>query len=171
MSTRESTINLILDIIPKDSLVVACNGKIGRELWELRTERGESPDDFIMLGSMGCALGIALGVAMNTPKQVYCLIGDGNFLMKMGTLATLKKLNPKNLHVYILNNGAHDSTGGQETSFDAIKRFLPYNINFRVIDVEKGAREDLGRPTVTAPEITKNFMRKVQAKPVKTLTT
>lgn len=169
MSTRESAINLILDIIPRDALVVACNGKIGRELWELRKQRGESTDDFIMLGSMGCALAIALGVATNTKKQVYCLVGDGNFLMKMGTLATWRKLNPRNLHVFVINNGSHDSTGGQPTAFDAIKRTLPWNVDFRVIDVEKGAREDLGRPTASAPEIAKNFMRKVQAVPVKAL--
>jgi phosphonopyruvate decarboxylase len=169
MNTRESTIELILDIIPKDSLIVACNGKLGRELWELRKKRGESTDDFILVGAMGCALPLALGLATNTKKKVYCLLGDGNFLMKMGALATYKKLNPKNLMVYILNNGAHDSTGGQPTAFEDIKRFLPYNVNFRVLDVDKGAREDLGRPDVSPSEITKRFINKVHALPPEVL--
>lgn len=163
MATRESSLDLILNITPKDALVVACNGKLGRELWELRKQRGESTDDFIMVGAMGCALPLALGLAMNTKKKVVCLLGDGNFLMKLGTLATLKKYNPKNLMVYILNNNAHDSTGGQATAFNDLKRHIPWNVNLRVIDVEKGAREDLGRPTASPAEITKNFYDKVHS--------
>ncbi len=169
MATRESALDLILTTIPKDSLVVACNGKLGRELWELRKKRGESTDDFILVGAMGCALPLALGLAMNTGKQVCCLLGDGNFLMKMGALATYKKYQPKNLRVYILNNNAHDSTGGQETAFDSVKRYLPFNLNFRVVDVEKGAREDLGRPTSAPSEITTNFMSKIHAKPLEVI--
>jgi thiamine pyrophosphate-dependent acetolactate synthase large subunit-like protein len=169
MSTRESSINLILGIVPKDALVVSCNGKIGRELWEVRKQRGESTDDFILVGAMGCALGVALGLAMNTKKRVVCLLGDGNFLMKMGTLATLRKYNPKNLMVYVLNNDAHDSTGGQETAFPDIRRNIPWNINLRLIDVERGAREDLGRPDATPAEITRNFIRKVMSEPEETL--
>lgn len=162
MSSRESTINLILDTIPKDALVIACNGKIGRELWELRDKRGEPHDDFILAGAMGCSLAVALGVAMNTKKKVYLLIGDGNFLMKMGTLATYRKMMPRNLFIYLINNGAHDSTGGQPTAFEAIRANLPLNLYLRVVDVELGARADLGRPTISAKEITDRFMAKVK---------
>jgi thiamine pyrophosphate-dependent acetolactate synthase large subunit-like protein len=168
MASRESAINLILDIIPKDALVVACNGKLGRELWELRKQRGESTDDFIMVGAMGCALPLALGLAMNTKRQVICLLGDGNFLMKMGALATWRKFPVKNLMTYVINNGAHDSTGGQPTAFNDMKRSLPWNVNFRMVDVNPGAREDLGRPDVTPAEITKNFFDKIHAKPQET---
>ena len=161
MATRESTINLILNTIPKDALVVACNGKLGRELWELRRDRGESPDDFIMVGSMGCALPIAMGLAMNTKKKVYCLLGDGNLLMKLGAIATMKKLDLKNLIVYVLNNDAHASTGGQATAFSHIYGRLPITTNFRVVQVGTEARKDLGRPTITPGEITRNFMEKI----------
>lgn len=161
--TREGTLDLLLNIIPKDALVVACNGKLGRELWELRGKRGEAQNDFIMIGSMGCALPLAVGLATNTKQKVVCVLGDGNFLMKMGAMATLRRLNPKNLMVYILNNDAHDSTGGQMTSFSSIRQNLPINVNFRLIDVAKGARADLGRPSISAAEITKNFMDKIHA--------
>jgi phosphonopyruvate decarboxylase len=160
MASRESTINLILDTLRKEDLVIACNGKIGRELYELREKRGEPADDFILIGAMGRALGVAIGVAKNTNRKVICLLGDGNFLMGMGSLATYMKLFPRNLYVYILNNSAHDSTGGQPTSFDDIRRYLPKTYNFRVIDVELGSRPDLGRPKISPEEITVNFMKK-----------
>lgn len=162
MNSRERTINLILDT-HRDSLFVACNGKIGRELFDLRTSRGEPHDDFILVGAMGCALAFALGVAKHTDKKIVLLLGDGNFLMKMGTLATWKKMLPRNLLVYILNNDAHDSTGGQPTAFSEIKTFLPLNAYFRVLQVLPGARADLGRPTIPAAEITKRFRKRLNA--------
>lgn len=161
MAKREETLNLILDTLKPEDLVIACNGKLGRELFELRTKRGEPHEDFILLGAMGCALGVAIGVARNTNKRVVCLLGDGNFLMKMGSFATFMALYPRNLFVYILNNNSHDSTGGQPTAFPDINRFIPRMYNFRVLDVEPGARADLGRPTLTGPEITRNFMAKI----------
>jgi thiamine pyrophosphate-dependent acetolactate synthase large subunit-like protein len=162
MATRESTIELLLGTIPPGALVVACNGKLGRELWELRQRRGESTDDFILVGAMGCALPVAMGLALNTKKPVYCLLGDGNFLMKMGAIATLRKLNLRNLRVFVLDNNCHDSTGGQETAFRHIRFALPWNLNLRVIDVEPGARLDLGRPNVSPAQITQNFRLKAQ---------
>lgn len=163
MATREDTLNLILDTIKPEDLVIACNGKLGRELYELRAKREEPNNDFILFGAMGCALGVALGVAKNTTKKVYCLLGDGNFLMKMGTLATYMDLYPKNLFVYILDNGCHDSTGGQPTAFGSVRRILPSMYNFRIVQISPGTKEGLGRPRHTAPEITRNFMKKCHA--------
>lgn len=160
MTTREDTLNLLLDSITPQDLVIACNGKLGRELFELRVKREEPNNDFILAGAMGCALGVAIGVAMNTEKKVYCLLGDGNFLMKMGSLATLLDIAPPNLIVYILNNGCHDSTGGQRTAFEAIRHILPHKYNIRHLDVETGARADLGRPTIAPSEMTKRFKKK-----------
>lgn len=163
MATREITLNLILSTLNPEDLVIACNGRLGRELFELRVKREEPNNDFILLGAMGCALGVAIGVANNTKKKVVCLLGDGNFLMKMGTLATYMEIFPRNLFVYILNNHSHDSTGGQQTSFQAVKRNLPLMYNFRVLEIDGGTREDLGRPTHSGPEITRNFMKKCLA--------
>lgn len=165
--TREQAINEILDGIEPDALVIASTGKIGRELFELRKKRGEPNDDFLMMGSMGCALSIGLGVALHTEKQVYVLDGDGAFLMKMGSLATCLGINPfppyplHNLHHIILNNDAHDSTGGQRTHFLAIKHWIPPTS--KIVDVEKGCRSDLGRPTLTPQEIKEKFCAKVRA--------
>ena len=160
MISREKAINLILDVIPSNGLVITCNGKIGREIWELRQQREEPNEDFIMVGSMGCALAIAVGAAMNTKKEVFCILGDGNFLMKMGTLATYRKYLPRNLKIYVLNNGVHDSTGAQPTAFEAVKNQLPWNAMFKLFEVAPGARHDLGRPTKSAIEIKEAFMKK-----------
>lgn len=156
---REKHLDLILETIPADALVVTCNGKIGREIWELRKKREEPNNDFIMVGSMGLAFAISLGIALHTKKNVYCLVGDGNFLMKMGTLATYYKFFPRNLKIFVINNGVHDSTGGQETSFNDFKDKLPWNAYLRLIEVEPGARADLGRPTQTPVQIKEAFMK------------
>lgn len=163
MASREVTLELLLSTLKPEDLVVACNGKIGREIFEIRKRNGQPNDDFILIGAMGCALGVAMGVARKTQKKVVCILGDGNFLMKMGSLATYRELLLNNLHVYIVNNSAHDSTGGQPTSFDAIRHLLPYQYNFRIVDVEKGARPDLGRPDISPEEITRRFMTKVMS--------
>ena len=163
MAIRQEAINLILDTLKPEDLVVACNGKISRELFELRVERGEPTDDFYMLGSMGCAIPLALGVAMNTHKKVVCLVGDGNLLMKLGALATVRSKNLKNLYIYVLNNYAHGSTGGQPTNMLAVRHALPFGVNFRIMDLEPGERPNLGRPTISAKQITANFRNKIYA--------
>lgn len=157
MNTREEAINLLLDEIG-DGIIIGATGKIARELFELRVKRKEEPNDFYMMGSMGHALAIGLGVAMNTKKKVYVLNGDAGCLMKMGTLATHAKILPKNLIHIVLDNGCHDSTGGQETAFRSIAEYLP---NVRVIKVKMGARNDLGRPNISPKEIAKNFRKKI----------
>lgn len=155
--SREESINKLLNNIPKDGLVVGCNGRISRELFELRKKRKEPTNDFYMLGSMGCAIPLALGLALNTKKKVYCLVGDGNFLMKLGALVTAFKCRPNNLYIIVINNDRHDSTGGQPTAFSAIRHFLPV----KIIDVLPGSRKDLGRPTMSGKQITKNFRKKI----------
>jgi len=157
MNTREETINLLLDEIG-DGIVIGATGKIARELFDLRIKRGEEPNDFYMMGSMGHALAIGLGVAMNTQKTVYVLNGDAGCLMKMGTLATHAKIIPDNLVHIVLDNGCHDSTGGQETAFKSIAKHLP---NVRIIKVKKGARNDLGRPNISPKKIVSSFRKKI----------
>lgn len=66
---------------------------------------------------MGCAMGVGLGIALNTKREVIVVIGDGSFLMKAGSTATINKYAPKNLKIVILDNGQYSSTGGQTTSF------------------------------------------------------
>lgn len=99
-----------------DEVIISSTGMISRELYAVRdTER-----NFYMQGSMGSALAIGLGIALNSKHNVIVLSGDAAALMSMGTFALHKKLNPKNLKHYILDNNVHASTGGQPTSSDAV---------------------------------------------------
>lgn len=160
-NNREAAINLILDTLGPEDLLVACNGKISRELFELRIKRGEPNEDFITIGAMGTALALSTALAMNTDQKVVCLIGDGNFLMGLGSYATFIRHQPRNLCVYVLDNNAHASTGGQETSFKHVKDLFPIRYNFRIIPVGKECRPDLGRPTDSPAEITTKFRAKI----------
>lgn len=155
---REQAIESLLDEF-KDCLIISSTGKMSRELFELRKKRGEPTDDFYMMGSMGCALGIGLGVAMNTKKKVKVLTGDGALLMHLGSLATIIKQGLDNLEIIVINNGCHESTGGQKHNFEVIKDFVSKYC--RVIDVEPGCRKDLGRPDITPKQMVDNFRSKL----------
>jgi thiamine pyrophosphate-dependent acetolactate synthase large subunit-like protein len=96
----------------QDALVVVCNGMLGRDLFGL----GDRPNRFYMIGSMGLASSIGLGLALAQPKKrVVVLDGDGNVLMNLGGLANVGAAAPKNLYHVILDNGTHASTGDQKT--------------------------------------------------------
>ena len=99
-----------------DEVIVSSTGMISRELYAVR----DRDRNFYMQGSMGLALAIGLGIALNSNHKVIVLSGDAAALMSMGTFALHKKLNPKNLKHYILDNNVHASTGGQPTSSDAV---------------------------------------------------
>jgi len=116
----------------KDEIVISSPGMISRELYALQ----DRPRNFYMLGSMGCALGIGLGIAINSKHKVIVISGDGEVLMSLGTLALHKKLNPRNLIHYILDNNCHSSTGGQPTCSDVID-FSKIAPNTKVIKVSK----------------------------------
>ena len=146
---REKAISELLDRY-KDWYIVCDLGKTAREVWKQR-QKGV----FILQGSMGHSISISLGLAINCPhKKFLCLIGDGALLMKMGSLATIFDKKPSNLHIIVLNNNCHDSTGGQPTSFYAIKQWIP----IKVMDIERGG-ETAPRPKETCREITYNFMK------------
>jgi thiamine pyrophosphate-dependent acetolactate synthase large subunit-like protein len=69
-----------------------------------------------MLGSMGLAFPIALGVALAQPKRrVFALEGDGSLLMQMGCLSTIATLKPDNLTMIVMDNGVYQITGAQPT--------------------------------------------------------
>ena len=124
---REQAIEIILDYIQKKDIVVATTGKTGRELFELREKRKEShAQDFLNIGAMGHTSMIALGIAIAKPRRVvWCLDGDGAFLMHMGALAIIgshyqtPSVQYKIRHI-VLNNGCHDSVGGMPTAGFAI---------------------------------------------------
>lgn len=91
---------------------VVCNlGIPSKELYQVM----DQPSNFYMLGSMGMATPIGLGIAMNTKKGVVVIDGDGSLLMNPGTLATVASESPKNLTIIAIDNGSYGSTGGQPT--------------------------------------------------------
>lgn len=101
-------------VIPllRDELVVHANGFISRESFNI----SDRPGNFYMIGSMGLASSIALGVALNKPeRRVVVFDGDGNILMNLGSLAMIGALQPRNLMHVVFDNEAYGSTGNQRT--------------------------------------------------------
>ena len=116
--SREAAIGVILDIMPSNTIYVASTGRITRELNAQRIKRGESHcQDFLMVGSMGHASQIALGLALAKPDQhIVCLDGDASLIMHMGGMSIVGGAQAKNFYHIVLNNGAHESVGGQKSS-------------------------------------------------------
>lgn len=137
----------------KDELVVATTGMISRELFLTR----DRPENFYMCGSMGCALGIGLGVALCRPeRKVVVLDGDGAALMSLGSLALARHLRLENLEHIILDNGTYASTGGQPTCSAAVD-FARAGFNVRVIPVEPGNEPDTPRIPYDPLEMRRRF--------------
>ena len=96
-----------------DEAVIGGIGNTNFDLWAA----GRRPQNFYMLGSMGLACPIALGVAIAQPqRRVVAIEGDGSLLMQRGTLATIGTLRPKNLVIVVMDNGLYQITGGQPTA-------------------------------------------------------
>ncbi len=185
---REEAIESILKSLPDTTAVVGTTGMISREIFEFRTKNRLSHEsDFLTVGSMGHASQIALGIAVTQPERtVACLDGDGAFLMHLGAQAIIGHQKPERLIHFILNNGAHDSVGGQPTvalqlDIPSIAKAMNYSSAVTVssidqisnaiykalhhpgphlieVRVRKGARPDLGRPTTSPAENKEAFM-------------
>lgn len=95
-----------------EEAVVGGIGNTNFDLWAT----GHRPQNFYMLGSMGLAFPIALGVALAQPdRRVFALEGDGSLLMQLGALSTIATLKPKNLIMIVMDNGIYQITGAQPT--------------------------------------------------------
>jgi len=116
MKREEAIEKIMLAATPKTAFI-STTGMASRELYELREKHGMKHEkDFLTVGSMGHASQIALSVAMQKPdRPVFCIDGDGAAIMQMGGMATIGTRKPKNLVHFVMNNGAHDSVGGQPT--------------------------------------------------------
>ncbi len=186
--SREKAVITASELAAEDSVIVSTTGMISRELFEYRERKKISHDsDFLTVGSMGHCSQIAFGLAAARPeKRVYCFDGDGSVIMHMGSMGINGIKAPENLVHIVFNNGAHDSVGGQETigfdiDFPAVAEGCRYRKVYKAatekeiscafnafknekgpvfleILVKKGARGDLGRPTVTTQDQKKNFM-------------
>lgn len=185
---REDAIKIIVNALNEDDIIVSTTGKTSRELFEYREELCQGhQNDFLTVGSMGHSSQIALGIALQKKeKQIFCFDGDGAVIMHTGSMGIIGSLSPKNYKHIIFNNGAHDSVGGQPTithslDFKSIAEGFNYKKVFIADDrkslseniiklkntegpallevkVNKGARKNLGRPTLTTIENKNNFM-------------
>lgn len=191
--TRERAIEIIVKESAKWDIVVSTTGFASRELYELRNKHNQGHErDFLTVGSMGHATSIALGIAISKPsRQVITLDGDGACLMHMGGMTLPAPLGLKNYKHILLNNGSHDSVGGQPTvgfhvSFPKIAEGCGYSHvesvdseeglaeafknlkasegpSFLEIKITGGARKDLGRPKTSPLDNKKGFMNFLDA--------
>ena len=96
----------------REEAVIAGIGNTNFDLWA----SGRRPQNFYMLGSMGLACPIALGVAIAQPqRRVIGIEGDGSILMQLGSLGTIAAAGAKNLVIVIMDNGTYQITGSQPT--------------------------------------------------------
>jgi len=114
--------------------IISANGYISRDLFNVCDKHS----NFYMIGSMGLASSIGLGVALkNSKKRIFVFDGDGNILMNLGSLTTISSQKPKNLIHIIFDNSVHESTGSQPTntnfvSIEKIAKACNYNHTFTV---------------------------------------
>ena len=116
--SREEAIEVILDHMPEDTIYSATTGRATRELFFLREKRNETKaHDFLNVGSMGHASSVALGIALAKPgRYVVALDGDSAAIMHMGAMTMVSRVNAPNFLHVVLNNGAHESVGGQPSA-------------------------------------------------------
>ena len=119
MNTRNTKVMNRFDVTSRliaklkhEEAVIGGIGNTNFDLWAA----GHRPQNFYMLGSMGLAFPIALGVALAQPdRRVFALEGDGSLLMQLGALSTIAMLKPKNLIMIVMDNGIYQITGAQPT--------------------------------------------------------
>ncbi|WII37847.1 phosphonopyruvate decarboxylase [Paenibacillus thiaminolyticus] len=119
MPARREALAVINSLKDRDTVQLATTGKTGRELYEIE----DASNNLYMVGSMGCIGSFGLGLALSQPgKNIVAIDGDGSLLMRMGSLATNGYYSPNNMIHILLDNNAHESTGGQST--------VSHNIDF-----------------------------------------
>jgi thiamine pyrophosphate-dependent acetolactate synthase large subunit-like protein len=107
----------MIGLLRQEEAVIGGIGYTNFDLWAAsESPSGRRTQNFYMLGSMGLAVPIALGVAIAQPRRkTFALEGDGSILMQLGSLSTVAARGPKNLCIVIMDNGAYQITGGQLT--------------------------------------------------------
>jgi phosphonopyruvate decarboxylase len=165
------------------TFLITTTGYTSRELSEMENTKNHFP----MIGSMGCAASIGLGLSLAKPERLFITVdGDGALLMRLGSMATLGYYHPKNLLHILLDNNSYESTGGQKTTSDgvdfvAIASSCGYQnsvyvhtleelsdqisawkqdpeLTFIHLKIQPGTKENLGRPALTPPQMRERFM-------------
>lgn len=134
---RKEILNIILENISKNTVVVCTTGLASRELYQLRLEKKIDPSkDFLTVGGMGHASQIASGIAFSKKKKkIICIDGDGSLLMHLGSNIMNSNLN--NFTHILINNGVHDSVGGQlinstKLEYSKIAKIFNYKNTIRI---------------------------------------
>jgi phosphonopyruvate decarboxylase len=169
-----------------ESVLLASTGFCGRELYAI----ADRVNHLYMVGSMGCVTPLALGLALARPDlKVIALDGDGAALMRLGALATVGATAPRNLWHLLLDNSAHESTGGQATvsatvAFADVAAACGYRTcldtdsaaqlpdwlklsggpHFARLLTRTGTAKDLPRPKVTPWQVRERFMQHIRLK-------
>jgi len=175
---RYDALSTIRSLSDNNTVQLATTGKTGRELYEVE----DIASNFYMVGSMGCISSIGLGLALSKKdKDIIVIDGDGALLMRMGSLATNGYYSPPNMLHILLDNNAHDSTGGQKTVSDNIdfveitaacgytKSIYVHNLDqlrssimdwkmekgltFLHLKIAPGSKKDLARPHIKPYEV------------------
>lgn len=176
--SRYETLRTINQSKDENTIQLATTGKTGRELYEIE----DAANNLYMVGSMGCASSLGLGLACTRKdKDVVIIDGDGAILMRMGSLATNGYYRPENMLHILLDNQSHDSTGGQRTvshnvNFVEIAAASGYEnsyyvhsleelqakiaewkktkgLTFLYLKISPGSKKNLGRPRITPAEV------------------
>lgn len=185
--TRTEVLQTIQQEASENSILVATTGFTGRELYAI----DDLDNQFYMVGSMGCASSFGLGLALARPDQkVICIDGDGALMMRMGSLTTNAYYGPSNLLHILLDNHAHESTGGQFTVASVVDfaqvahhsgyRYTAYieeeqqlkdeiskwfnqgQLSFYYIQTKLGVPDQLGRPKTKPYEVKERLMRRLE---------
>jgi sulfopyruvate decarboxylase subunit beta len=130
---RKEAVNIIANNVGQNPIISA-NGFMSRDLFETN----DKESNFYMIGSMGLASSIGLGMALKNPKRrIFVFDGDGNILMNLGSLVTIGSLKPKNLVHIVFDNNSHESTGGQPTNSSKIKlEKIARDVNYRIFIIK-----------------------------------
>jgi phosphonopyruvate decarboxylase len=169
----------------KRDLIIATTGYTGRELYA----SGDRANQLYLVGALGCASSVGLGIALQRPDlRVIVIDGDGSALMRLGAMAAIGYECPDNLLHIVLDNGMHESTGGQATAspsadFAAIAACCGYPQTFIVNEADElrklvamgtrqltfvhsmivpGTIENLPRPRLSPSELTRRFRAHIQ---------
>ena len=190
--SREEALEIIINNVDNNDFIVSTTGKTSREIFEIREKnKTDHSKDFLTVGSMGHTSSLALGISLNTDKNIYCIDGDGAFIMHMGGLAIAIQNAKDNFKYILINNGCHESVGGQPTiayNIDIEKILLGFGFKkvfivdnkedivlalkeqkknnkiAIIINVNDKSRKDLGRPTTTPIYNKEQFQKKIRCK-------
>lgn len=184
--SRQEALRTVVEQTPvEESIVIGTTGFTGRELFAIN----DRPNQLYMVGSMGCASSLGLGLARAMPnRRVVVADGDGAALMRMGNFATAGAYGGDNFRHLVLDNGVHESTGGQSTvscaiSFAGIARACGYRSaewgagrkeldeflalesgpSLLHLETDRGVPEGLPRPDVTPRDVRKRLMHHLGA--------